>query len=337
MESSSQHGHGVIGRAEGEGAAGVVGTSQLGTGVLGTAQEFAEPAVLGEHEAEGTGVLGKTHGSALGTAAVKGISSADAAAVIGDSAQGTGVIGQQGGASGAILPTAGVIGASNNHAGVFGYGEPGVVGFGQDDKGAVQAIGGLGSLQAGPTGHPAGAFVGTVTVLGDLKVAGGAKQFLMDHPLDPENRYLQHAAVEAPALKTFYDGTVTLDESGQARVVLPDWFGSINADLCYSLTPVGAPAPDLHISQEYDGAAFRIGGGRAEMRVCWQVTGVRKDRSALAHPLVVEQEKEPENIGRYADPVASDGERGPFLAWATELLTLRSSLTERLRTDPDRS
>jgi hypothetical protein len=219
-----------------------------------------------------------------------------------------------------------VIGAANKFAGVFGHGSPGVLGMGIGDALAIQAFGGLGSL--GTSTVPAGNFVGTVTVLGDFKVAGGSKQFVIDHPLDPDNRYLQHAAVEAPALKTLYDGRVTLDQTGQAQIALPDWFDSLNSDLCYSLTSVGSPAPELHVAQEYDGSAFIVAGGPPAGQVCWQVTGVRKDPSALAHPLIVEQTKEADNVGRYADPGAVESGSIRHLQWAARLIEGRDALEE---------
>jgi hypothetical protein len=38
------------------------------------------------------------------------------------------------------------------------------------------------------------------------------------------------------------------------------------------------------------------------MKVCWQVTGIRKDKWAEAHPLEVEQEKPEEEQGCYLHP-----------------------------------
>jgi hypothetical protein len=217
------------------------------------------------------------------------------------------------------------MGLSAGTSGVFGFGAPGVLGWasGGSSVPAVLAFGGVGAI--GSVG-----VYGTVTVAGSLKVAGGSKQFVIDHPLDPENRYLHHAAVEAPALKTFYDGTVTIDETGQARVTLPAWFSALNSDLCYSLTSLGGPAPDLHVAQEFDGEGFTIGGGRPGARACWQVTGVRQDRSAMAAPLIVEEDKEPENVGRFVDPAAFGHEPSDNVAWAADLLERRAKIAARL-------
>src|SRR5215212_2291635 len=60
------------------------------------------------------------------------------------------------------------------------------------------------------------------------------------------------------------------------------------------------------------------------MKVCWQVTGSRKDPWAAANPLEVEQEKREEDRGRYLEPGLYDAPeeqrvmRGPIAAEAVE-------------------
>jgi hypothetical protein len=131
---------------------------------------------------------------------------------------------------------------------------------------------------------------GQVDVLGSLTVSG-AKQFRIDHPLNPETQYLSHAAVEAPEMKNLYDGIVTIGRNGRAVVELPRWFGALNRTFRYQLTPVGAPCPTLFIAAEIRGNRFTIGGGRAGLRVSWQVTGIRNDLWARTHPMDVEAPK----------------------------------------------
>ena len=92
-------------------------------------------------------------------------------------------------------------------------------------------------------------------------------------------------------MKNVYDGIAVLDANGEAAVMLPDWFEALNEGFRYQLTPVGAPAPQLHIADEIAHPQFRIAGGVPGQRVCWQVTGVRKDPWARAHPVVVEEPK----------------------------------------------
>jgi len=131
-------------------------------------------------------------------------------------------------------------------------------------------------------------------------VAGGG--FRIDHPLDSANKYMNHSFVESPEMKNVYDGVAVLDANGEAAVMLPDWFEALNEGFRYQLTPVGAPAPQLHIADEIGHAQFRIAGGVPGQRVCWQLTGVRKDPWARAHPVVVEEPKTDDERGRYLDP-----------------------------------
>jgi hypothetical protein len=145
-----------------------------------------------------------------------------------------------------------------------------------------------------------GYFTGDVFVLGNFYAT--YKWFRIDHPLDPENMYLQHACVESAEAKNVYDGTVVLDSRGEAWIALPDWFEALNCDFRYQLTPVGAPAPNLYVAQKIENGCFEIAGGVPGMEVSWQVTGVRQDPYALAHPLQVEVEKPEAERGYYLHP-----------------------------------
>jgi hypothetical protein len=84
--------------------------------------------------------------------------------------------------------------------------------------------------------------------------------------------------------------------------MLPNWFEALNEGFRYQLTPVGAPAPQLHVADEMAHAQFRIAGGMPGQQVCWQVTGVRRDPWAQAHPLVVEEPKIERDRGHYLNP-----------------------------------
>src|SRR5215213_222511 len=53
---------------------------------------------------------------------------------------------------------------------------------------------------------------------GGIKVVNGLKPFTIDHPLDPQNRYLVHTSVESSEMKNVYDGVAQLDkEIGRAH------------------------------------------------------------------------------------------------------------------------
>ncbi|WP_069114084.1 hypothetical protein [Jiangella alba] len=115
--------------------------------------------------------------------------------------------------------------------------------------------------------------------------------FHIDHPLDPQNRYLSHSFVESPNMKNVYDGVAVLDVIGAATVELPDWFEALARDFRYQLTPMGASAPDLYVSSEIDDGNFAIAGGVPGQHVSWQVTGIRKDPWAEDNRIPVEHHK----------------------------------------------
>jgi hypothetical protein len=142
--------------------------------------------------------------------------------------------------------------------------------------------------------------VGDVEVTGRLSKSAG--QFKIDHPLDPANRYLCHSFVESDEMKNVYDGIAQLDANGEAEVQLSDWCDALNERWRYQLTPLDCPAPDLHIAQQVSANSFRIAGGQPDTQVCWQLTGVRQDPYAQAHPLVVEEEKPANERGYYLHP-----------------------------------
>ena len=145
----------------------------------------------------------------------------------------------------------------------------------------------------------AGYFDGDVNIGGTLTKSAGS--FKIDHPLDPENKYLYHSFVESPDMKNVYDGVATLDGSGEAWVELPDWFEALNGDFRYQLTCIGVYAP-VYVADEIAGNRFRIAGGEPGMKVSWQVTGIRHDKYAEEHRIPVEELKPPRERGKYIHP-----------------------------------
>jgi len=147
-----------------------------------------------------------------------------------------------------------------------------------------------------PSGGNAGQFDGNVKITGNLTVTGSVSKsggsFRIDHPLDPEHKYLYHSFVESPDMMNIYNGVATLSKHGDAAVKLPDWFDALNRDFRYQLTCIGGFAP-VYIASEVSGNHFKIGGGRPGMKVSWQVTGIRKDAYANEHRIPVEEEKPP--------------------------------------------
>ena len=130
---------------------------------------------------------------------------------------------------------------------------------------------------------------GAVSIFGTLSKGGGS--FKIDHPLDPENKYLSHSFVESPDMKNIYDGVARLDANGEATVVLPEYFESLNQDFRYQLTSIGKPSPGIYIADEIHNHQFKVSGGTPGAKVSWQVTGTRHDAFANAHRIVVEENK----------------------------------------------
>jgi hypothetical protein len=174
----------------------------------------------------------------------------------------------------------------------------------------------------------AGVFEGTVLVDGDFYVSG-SKNFLIDHPLDPANRYLAHSCVESSERLNVYRGNVRLDQAGEASVQLPEWFDAVNANISYQLTAVGAPAPDLHVAQEIENDEFRIAGGPPGMKVSWTVMAERADAYARANPFEVERDKPEHERGYYLQPELFGRAKDKGMGAA------KAALSERLRSDPE--
>ena len=132
-------------------------------------------------------------------------------------------------------------------------------------------------------------FFGDVSITGSLSKGGGG--FKIDHPLEPDKKYLSHSFVESPDMKNVYDGNVELDDKGEAWIQMPDYFEALNREFRYQLTPIGGPAPSLFIAEMISDNRFKIAGGPAGLLVSWQVTGVRKDTWAQANRIQVEESK----------------------------------------------
>src|SRR6266545_1074294 len=162
-------------------------------------------------------------------------------------------------------------------AGVRGLGNLGVWADGSNN----------GILASGP--NFAGVFLGRVQVHNDLDVRGtlfkGGGGFKIDHPLDPGNKYLSHSFVESPEMLNVYTGTGVTDEQGQATVALPDFFEALNRDHRFQVTPLGQLALAT-VQGGVGGNRFTIRTDKPGVTVSWQVTGVRQDPWAEAHPVV---------------------------------------------------
>ncbi len=316
--------HGVRGTSDFTGGSGVWGEAtdrHGGFGVFGSAhadsgthpEKYA--GVWGDNQGVGTGVLG----TALGGTGVVGLGDGNGVAGFTANAAASGVYGQndgQNGGSGVVGrgQAYGVYGECTNAqhlgAGIGGRGLAcgvhgsvpdagvGVIGSADGSGIGVYAIShtGVGVWGAAPT---AGFFQGNVQVNGTITHTLG--RIRIDHPSDPQNRYLEQGQVGAGEHKTVHDGIVVCDDQGRATVDLPPWFAALHGDLRYQLTCVGGYAP-VYIARKADDGRFQIAGGEPGLEVCWQVTGVRQDLYARANPIVVEREKSAGERGHYLHP-----------------------------------
>ena len=144
---------------------------------------------------------------------------------------------------------------------------------------------------------------GRTNVYGTLYKSGGS--FKIDHPLDPESKYLLHSFVESPDMMNIYNGNVMLDSNGEAVVEMPDWFEPLNREFRYQLTCIGGFEPVYVAEEMYDGR-FRIAGGIPGLKVSWQVTGIRHDAYAEKHRIQVEVTKPERERGYYRNPEVLD-------------------------------
>jgi hypothetical protein len=213
--------------------------------------------------------------------------------------------GEAAGGSG-ILATGGHGTSEDGDGGIFsgGSGEnggDGVVGYpGEDLNGDVAFA-------------YAGNFEGNVKITGS--VTSSAEGLKIDHPLDPANKYLVHASVESSEMMNIYTGNVTTDAQGDARVQLPDWFEAVNTDFRYQLTVIGQFAQAI-VSKEVQNHEFAIRSSVPNVKVSWQITGVRQDAFAKANPMVVEEEKEPRLKGFYIHPEFYGAAAAKQIEWA---------------------
>jgi hypothetical protein len=338
---SAQSSIGVLGETLGENGAGVLGQALSGTqarGTVGVATEGIGVRGLGGHTGvSGTGNNYGVRGTSTSNYGVFG--EAGYTGVFGSGPYGTYGTGSSAGGVGTSnagyglygLGPVGVVGLANGDGYVvWGYGSAsgafGVVG--QGGYRGVYASGGNAGVYAtsgyvglwgnatttsglnygvyATTGSQAqgwaGVFNGRVYVGGFLQKVGGG--FVIDHPLEPERRYLVHSFVEAPEMLNVYSGTVSLNSRGRATVRLPRYFGAANREYRYQLTALGAAAPELHVARGVENNRFAIAGGSPGQRVCWQVTGVRQDAWARANPLRVEPLKARRDQGKLLQPKA---------------------------------
>jgi hypothetical protein len=281
-------------------------TAEQGTGVTAIGGDSDNGSAFG-----GDGVTARGGAGNLGGFGVSAVGGA------GNTAGGVGVSarGGAGKTSGGGGDGVEAFGGTNSGG---GFGGNGVIAFGGFGKGAGQA-GGVGVFAQGGAGQSgaidglAGWFVGGVLVGGNLSVTG-TKNFKIDHPLDPENKYLLHAAIESSEVLNIYSGNIVTDANGEVVVTLPGWFEALNRDLRYQLTVIGTFAQAI-VAEKVKHNRFTIRTNAPNVEVSWQVTGVRSDAVMLQHLFKAEEDKPERERGTYLSPEAYGQPEERGAAW----------------------
>jgi hypothetical protein len=141
---------------------------------------------------------------------------------------------------------------------------------------------------------------------GDMFITGnlakGSGTFKIDHPQDPANKYLIHSFVESPDMMNVYNGNIVTDANGDATVKLPDYFLSLNKEFRYQLTAIGTFAQAIVAEEVNTANEFKVKTDKPNVKISWQVTGIRRDAYANAHRIKDVVEKKGDEKGKYIHP-----------------------------------
>jgi len=137
---------------------------------------------------------------------------------------------------------------------------------------------------------------GNVNIQGTLSAS--TKNFVIDHPFDPENKQLIHSSLEGPEIAVFYRGEAQL-QNGKAEVVLPNYFEALTRkeNRTVLLTPKfdsHEPISNLAASAVQNGrfSARVIDQNNPSQKFYWEVKAVRADIALLeVERLKTEKEK----------------------------------------------
>ncbi len=310
--SSTPDGAGVYGTSSGDGSAGVWGVSSAttgyGDGVYGRAASPSgySAGVWGDSSgAGGNGVVGWCLGD-NGCTGVWGYSSTTTGSgygVVGESLTGVGVFGKTTapGQDAVYAVNRATTGYSNGLYVDTSSGD-GVGAWIDNAAGGYILVGAVkdsGVHEFHVDGGGNGKFAGDLDVVGSISKSGGS--FKIDDPIDPANKFLYHSFVESPDMMNVYNGNITTDATGLATVVLPDYFEALNRDFRYQLTVIGQFAQAI-VDKEIAGNQFVIRTSAPNVKVSWQVTGIRQDPWANAHRIPNEESKPARERGYYLHP-----------------------------------
>jgi hypothetical protein len=101
---------------------------------------------------------------------------------------------------------------------------------------------------------------------------------------------------------------------------MPDWFEALNRDFRYQLTVIGQFAQAM-VADEIANHKFTIQTDKPNVKVSWQVTGIRQDAWANAHRIPVELEKPEKERGFYLHPESFSALQKRNLSWQRDTRT----------------
>jgi len=334
--SNAIYGSGAFVGVHGAGQYGVFGNSSTGIGigvygqgsyrgVSGQVLGAGNAGVYGEHGSDGPGVRGRAWGSSgvgvlgQGNTGVRGEGD-QSDGVYGTTGSGSaaGVSGQNTGSGFGVYASSvsgyGIQASAGGFAAVFGSGSVnGVYGLSWNNGasgvygvnngtgwGVYGTVGTSGTAVAGVNPDPAGYGMychGRLT-------ATGTKLFQIDHPFDPENKYLNHFCTEGAEPLNVYSSTVRTDDKGYATVALPDYFAEINRDPRVQLTVVDDSDDFVFakVTRKVEGCQFTLRTSKPNVEVFWRVEAVRNDNWVRTHGFAAEEEKPAARKGTYVNP-----------------------------------
>jgi len=273
-------------------ASSTLATAQYATIQATTLSTFG---TIGGSPAPTSAIIGNSSGKAYGVSGQILAGGTAEAGVYGNNLRTTGGHGVRG------MGFNGVVGESNYNTGfgVSGWNyaatDPGAGVYGQGITGVAGQSTNT-TLSYGLYSYDDGGIVRNLDV-GVNFSASGTKSFVIDNPLDPENKLLKHFCIESNEVLNLYRGKMILDANGEATVVLPEYFSMINTNFSYQLTAIGASMPGIYVKQEIKDGKFIIAGGVAGKEVSWTVYSERNDPYIRNNPEV--KNDQPMKTGRY--------------------------------------
>jgi len=135
--------------------------------------------------------------------------------------------------------------------------------------GPMGMMGHIGASRRGDTGPP------------------GPKTFIVDHPDDPENKYLIHSCLEGPEAGVFYRGSGEITNNKCVIIDLPAYVNNLSFDVTINVSPIYDGHLKMYNFTELEGNSFTVYGENG--RFNWLAIGKRND-------ILIEPEKEQMNL-----------------------------------------